>query len=80
MDWEFGLLAYHSLTFILRALRAVEYQASISRDVGKISQVFQSNDTRVKFHLSPFTYPLYLNIKGILVKGLIGSNQGDKRK
>ncbi len=49
---------------------AVEYLANSSRNTNSF-EVFQSNDTRVQFHLSPFTYSLYRNMKGVLVKSYL---------
>ncbi len=55
--FQVGLVVIHSLAFILGAMRAVEFLASLKSDIRNIFKVFQSNDTRVQFHLSPFTYP-----------------------
>ncbi len=60
---------------------AVEYLANLSRNTSIIFRVFQSNDTRVQFHLNPFTYSLYQNLKGILAEILFGSisKRNDKK-
>jgi hypothetical protein len=55
-SWVLCCEGTRPLAFKLGAFTAVEYLASLSQNTN-IYKVFQSNDTRVQFHLSPFTYP-----------------------